>query len=93
LRVIDNSKRFNNCYEAGEYLSKERTNHLSVMSKQLDQANRQFITALTTLKQIKMPSLAISVKTKAAFVAQNQQLNINPINKDNTNKDENVEPK
>jgi len=93
LRVIDNSKRFNNCYEAGEYLSKERTNHLSVMSKQLDRANRQFITALTTLKQIKMPSLAISVKTKAAFVAQNQQLNINPPNKDNSNKNENIEPK
>jgi len=93
LRVIDNSKRFNNCYEAGEYLSKERTNHLSVMSKQLDRANRQFITALTTLKQIKMPSFEINVKTKAAFVAQNQQLNINPPNKDNSNKNENIEPK
>jgi len=93
LRVMDSSKKFNNCYEAGEYLSKERTNHLSVMSKQLDRANRQFITALTTLKQIKTPSLEINVKAKTAFVAQNQQLNINPSNKDNANKNENVEPK
>ena len=61
------------------------------MSKHIDRANRQFITALTTLKQIKMPSLAISVKTKAAFVAQNQQLNVNPSNKNNLN--ENIKPK
>lgn len=93
LRVMDSSKKFNNCYEASEYLSKERTNHLSVMSKQLDRANRQFITALATLKQLKTPSLEINVRTKIAFVAQNQQLNINPPDKDNTNKDENVEPK
>ena len=93
LRVIDASRRHNNCLEAAQYLSDERTKYLAVASKQLDRANRQFITALTTLKQIKTPSFEINVKTKAAFVAQNQQLNINPPNKDNTNKNENIEPK
>jgi len=91
IKVIDNSRRFNNCLESGKYISDERTRYLSVMSKHIDRANRQFITALTTLKQIKMPSLAISVKTKAAFVAQNQQLNVNPSNKNNLN--ENIKPK
>lgn len=93
LRVIDNSRRYNNCLEATQYLSNERTKYLAVASKQLDRANRQFITALTTLKQMKIPSLEINVKTKAAFLAQNQQLNINPSNKDNAKKNENVEPK
>ena len=64
-----------------------------MISKELDRANRQFITALTTLKQIKAPSLEINVKTKAAFVAQNQQLNVNPTDKNNLNKNENIEPK
>jgi hypothetical protein len=93
LRVIDNSRRYNNCLEAAQYISDKRTRYLAVSSKQLDRANRQFITALTTLKQIKTPSLEINVKTKMAFVAQNQQLNINPSNKDYPNKNENIEPK
>lgn len=88
IGVIDGSRRFNNCLRAAQYLSDERTKYLAVISKQLDRANRQFITALATLKQFKTPSFEINVKTKAAFVAQNQQLNINP-----SNKDENVEPK
>lgn len=93
LRVIDSSRRYNNCLAAAEYLSDERTRYLAVVSKHLDRANRQFITALTTLKQIKTPSLEINVKTKTAFVAQNQQLNISPPSKDNPNKNENIEPK
>jgi len=93
LKVIDNSRRYNNCLEAAKYLSDERTKYLAVVSKQLDRANRQFITALTTLKQMKTPSLEINVKTKAAFVAQNQQLNINPSKKENSNNNEDIDPK
>jgi len=76
IRVIDNSRRFNNCLEAGEYLSNERNGYLAVISKQIDRANRQFIVALTTLKQIKEPSLEINVKAKTAFISKNQQINV-----------------
>ncbi len=88
LRVLDDSRKYNSCLEAGKYLSNERTKHLAVISKQLDRSNRQFITALATLKQIKTPLLEVNVKTKTAFISQNQQLNISP-----SDKNENIEPK
>ena len=94
LKVIDGSRRLNNeLGEAGQIINENRTKHLTMLSKQLDRSNRQFITALTTLKQIKAPSLSINVKTKAAFVAQNQQLNTNEPNKENLNKNETIKPK
>lgn len=63
----------------------------SMLSKELDRANRHFITALTTLKQLKAPSLEISVKAKTAFVAQNQQ--INATNNPTSKEDEIIDPK
>jgi hypothetical protein len=75
VRLIDDSRRYSNCADAGEYLSVERTKHLAMLSKQIDRANRQFITALITLKQLKEPALKVNIKANNAFVAQNQQLN------------------
>lgn len=86
IRVIDDSRRYNNCSNGGEYISKERTNHLMMLSKQMDRANRQFVSALTALKQIKSPPMQVSIKTNTAFIAQNQQLN------NNSNPNETVKP-
>jgi hypothetical protein len=72
-----------NIKEANDQVSR----HYSVMSKELDRANRQFITALTTLKQMKAPSIEINVTAKTAFVAENQQFNVNK------NNNENIDPK
>jgi len=91
-RILEYSQSLHTCREV-DWLSAEKNGFYSMLSKELDRANRQFITALTTLKQIKTPSLEINVKTKAAFVAQNQQLNVNPPHKDNSNKNENIKPK
>jgi hypothetical protein len=55
----------------------------AIMSKEIDRANRQFIAGLTTLKQIKNPAIAVTLKTQAAFIAQNQQFNAG--GKDETN--------
>ena len=56
---------------------------IQIIGLELDRANRQFLTALQTLKQIKAPQLEVNVETKTAFVAQNQQFNVenNPANK------------
>lgn len=78
IRLLDDSRRYNDCSDTGEYLSEGRTKHLAMLSKQMDRANRQFLSALTTLKQMKSPPIQISVKTNTAFIAQNQQLNNNP---------------
>ena len=78
LRLLDDTRRYNNCSDAGEYISDDRTKHLAMLSKQMDRANRQFISALTALRQFKSRPIQISVKTGTAFIAQNQQLNNNP---------------
>ncbi|MDD2807378.1 MAG: hypothetical protein PHW95_02580 [Patescibacteria group bacterium] len=59
------------------YTTQLLNNYLSIASKEIDRANRQFITALETLRQLKQPELKVNVKTKNAFIAQNQQFNNN----------------
>jgi len=85
-RVMEFSNTLGKCRNL-EYARNEVNGYYSIISKELDRANRQFIAALTTLKQLKAPSLEINVKAKTAFVAENQQLNITQ------NNNENIEPK
>jgi len=77
IRLFDDSRRYDGCADAGEYLSEARTKHLAMLSKQIDRANRQFLNALMALKQLKNPPIQVTVKTNTAFIAQNQQLNNN----------------
>lgn len=77
IKVLTYTTKFNNCVEAGEYISEERTKYLAMMSKELDRANRQFISALGMMRQMKSPSIEVNVKAKTAFVSQNQQINAN----------------
>jgi|GEM_PF-1312819 len=89
-RILEYSRSLQACRKT-DWFSHERNGFYSMLSKELDRANRQFVTALTTLKQIKAPSLEINVRTKAAFVAQNQQLNVNPSSNDSFGEEKNVE--
>jgi len=65
------------------------TGYYSMIGKEVDRANRQFISALTTLKQLKTPAFKINVIAKTAFVGEKQQFNKNEYN----NSDENIQPK
>jgi hypothetical protein len=49
----------------------------SMIGKELDRANKHFITNLMVLKQIKTPKIKINIKAGTAFVSENQQFNIN----------------
>ncbi len=75
-RVLEYSKLLNNCQRL-DYLSHEKNGYYSLLSKELDRANRQYLAALMTLKQIKTPEIKVSVRANTAFIAQNQQLNNN----------------
>lgn len=88
-KIIEYSKQLECCTRL-EYLSNEKNGYYAMLSKELDRAHRQLITALTTLKQIKSPPIELNVKAKTAFVAQNQQINAvnNPVQQD-----ENINPK
>lgn len=65
------------------HLDNDRNAFYSMVSKELDRAHRQLITALATLRQIKNPPMELNVKARNAFVAQNQQ--INAVNKPENN--------
>jgi len=56
---------------------------LAVMSKELDRANRHYLTAMQTLKMLKQPSFNVNVKANTAIVGQNQLIqenqNVKPI--------------
>ena len=55
--------------------------HLNMMkefSKQIEMANRQFLTCLAFLKELNRLSINVSVQAKQAFVGQNQKFNKMP---------------
>jgi len=81
IRILDNSRRLNNELESRE-ITPNKNVYIANLSKQVDRANRQFISALMTLKQLKAPQIEMNIKTNTAFISNNQQVNLN--------KDENI---
>lgn len=63
-----------------EYTTHEKNVYYSVLSKELDRAQRQFTSSLLVLKQMKSPTLEVNIKAGTAFIAQNQQVNAVPQN-------------
>ncbi len=60
-----------------EYISKERTDWLNSLSKELDRSNRNYLFALNNLIELKRPKVNVNVKTKNTYFWQNQQFNSN----------------
>lgn len=76
IRVIDNSRRLNNELECRE-ITPNKNIYIANLSKQIDRANRQFISNLMTLKQLKTPHIEMNIRANTAFVSNNQQVNVN----------------
>lgn len=62
----------------GMNINRENYSDLTILrekalSKDLDRAHRQYLSALQMLRQMKAPALNIHVKTQNAYIAQNQQ--------------------
>lgn len=60
------------------------------LSKGLESSSRQLNTSMLLLKELKQPKLDVNVRTKNAFISQNQEFNVN---KQNDKQDEIIEPK
>jgi hypothetical protein len=76
IKMVDSSRIFSDWSNNGGNIGiRDRTRYLEMMSRQMDRACRQFMTGLALLKQLKQPLLEVTIKTKNAFVAQNQQIN------------------
>lgn len=65
-----------------EFISDTKIRYYGMLGKEIDRANRQYISGLSTLALMKAPRLAVTVKTKNAFVANNQQINASQDNKE-----------
>lgn len=57
--------------------SQLKINFMKELGKQIELANKQFVSAITLLKEMKQPQINIKVQSKQAFVGQNQQFNKN----------------
>lgn len=73
-RVLEYSKLFNNCQRV-DYLSHVKNEYYSMLSKELDRAERHYLAAMNTLIQMKKPVMNVKINANTAFVGQNQQFN------------------
>ena len=76
VRALDVQRVFNN------FLSKESYGDLSikvisVLGKELDRANRHYLTAIQTLRSLKQPPMQLNIKATTAVVGQNQIVQAN----------------
>ncbi len=75
-RNLNYSKRLLNATELNR-TSPEINGFIKEMSKEVDRANRHFLSALQTLKEIKQPELKVNIKTNTAFFGEKQEFNNN----------------
>jgi hypothetical protein len=64
----------------------ENVSAVREFSKGIESAHRQWISSIALLKELKRPSLNLQIKTKGAFIAQNQQINVRKRNKQTSKK-------
>lgn len=53
----------------------EQINFYKEIGRQIEFAHKQFVTALTFLKELRQPPVSVKIQTQNAFVANNQQVN------------------
>lgn len=88
VKSCDYSEELRNC-RGDTWLSGAKNGFFSMIGKEIDRANRQFMSAIIALKQLRSPSIEINVTAKNAFVAGKQQFNINQ----DATTHENIKPK
>ncbi|OGK19963.1 hypothetical protein A3C23_04660 [Candidatus Roizmanbacteria bacterium RIFCSPHIGHO2_02_FULL_37_13b] len=57
------------------YGDQQKINMIKEVGKQTDLANHQFFTAITFLKELRLPPVRVKIQTNEAYIAQNQQIN------------------
>ena len=71
IRTLEIQRRING-YLSNGTITHDGVGFLNVMSKELDRANRHYLTALQTLRMLKQPPMQVNIKTQTAVVGQNQ---------------------
>jgi hypothetical protein len=71
IRTLEIQRRINNLFTEG--LSGDiEVRFLAILSKELDRANRHYITAIQNLKMSKQPPMKVVITTDKAIIGQNQ---------------------
>lgn len=76
-KILELTKKYNSVMLAWNTLTNERTKYLNMLSKELDRVNRVYLISLNNLIDIKKPKINLNIKTKNAFISNNQQFNNN----------------
>lgn len=75
-RYMEYARAFNNTQRL-DYITNEKNAFYRNFAVEADRAFRQFQSGLAMLRQMKSPSMKVTVKAETAFVANNQQVNAN----------------
>lgn len=76
IRTLEIQNRINR-YLAGDTITDMGVRFLAVMSKELDRANRHYLTSIQTLKVMKQAPMSLNIKTNTAVIGQNQIVQAN----------------
>lgn len=71
IRTLEIQRKINN-YLAQDSVTELGIKFLAIMSKELDRANRHYLTAIQTLRMMKQPRMQVNIKTDTAVIGQNQ---------------------
>lgn len=71
VRGIVLQDKINDDFQGDGLLSNLRNSRLSILSKELDRANRQYITFIKTLRELKRPQLSVIVNVESMIVGNN----------------------
>jgi hypothetical protein len=74
IRTLRYAEALNDVYSQGS-TSPTINRYIEVTGKELDRANRQYLTALSMLKSFNQPGVNVTFKANTAFVAQSQTIN------------------
>ena len=80
-RIARWEKWLNSLFEHGDdvycyFNQNENVSAVRELGKGIESAHRQMITSIALLKELKHPPLNLKIKTQGAFIAQNQQINV-----------------
>lgn len=79
VRILEAQRKINSYLEMGT-INQNGIGYLNVMSKELDRAQRHYLSSLQALRMLKAPPLEVNIKTQNAFMGNNQVLQKNEIN-------------
>lgn len=75
VRILETQRKIKDAL--GSIKTRYDVQYLAVLSKELDRAERHYLTSLQALKMLRSPSFEVNIKTNTAILGQNQVVQTN----------------